>query len=121
MAEIKRCKTPFATEVDGFTRVVTAGELVSTDDPVYTRDRRELFEDLAEHLGEQADRRARASGKGVEQATAEPGEKRDLTPAAPAPSTAPAVETATPAKKTAAKKTTAKKTAVSDPGDGSGS
>ncbi|MER5912321.1 hypothetical protein ABT124_17955 [Streptomyces sp. NPDC001982] len=83
MAEIKRCKNGFATAVDGVTRVVSSGELVSTDDPVYTRDRRDLFEDVTTHVSQQAAGRARAAGKGVEQATAAPGEKRDLTPPAP--------------------------------------
>jgi hypothetical protein len=84
-AEIKRCREPFATEIDGITRVVSAGELVSTDDPAYSRATRIHFEDVALHVGQQADRRARASGAAVEQATADPGEPRSLTPPEPVP------------------------------------
>lgn len=80
MAEIKRCKTPFAVEDEatGATRVIAAGELVSTDDPAYTDDTAEHFEDIEVHTTEQAKRRARAAGT-VEDATADPGEKRTLT------------------------------------------
>jgi hypothetical protein len=84
-AEIKRCREPFATEIDGITRVISAGELVSTDDPAYSRGTRIHFEDVALHVGQQAGRRARASGVAVEQATADPGEPRSLTPPAPDP------------------------------------
>lgn len=79
-AEIKRCREPFATEIDGITRVVSAGELVSTDDPVYSKATRTHFEDVAVHVGERAGRRAAAAGAVVEQATADPGEARTLTP-----------------------------------------
>lgn len=84
-AEIKRCREPFATEVDGITRVVSAGELVSTDDPVYSRATRGHFEDVAVHVGQRAGRRAAAAGAAVEQATADPGEARTLTPPAATP------------------------------------
>ena len=78
MAEIKRCKMPFAIEQNGMTRVVGAGELVSTDDPAYSDATADNFEDIEVYVEEQADRRAKAGGKAgkVEQATAEPGEKR---------------------------------------------
>lgn len=76
MAEIKRCKTPFAVDVNGMTRVVPAGELVSTDDPVYSPARAEYFEDIAVHVEAQAGQRARAAGGTIEAATAAPGEKR---------------------------------------------
>ncbi|MCT9932442.1 hypothetical protein N5079_19765 [Planotetraspora sp. A-T 1434] len=78
MAEIKRCKTAFATEHNGITRVIAAGELVSTDDPVYSDATAEHFEDIEVHVDEQAGRRAAAEGRPVEQATAEPGEKRTV-------------------------------------------
>jgi hypothetical protein len=77
---IKRCKEPFAFEVDGMTRVVAAGSLVDTDDPAYSDTTAQHFEDVDLHVTEQQERRARASGAPVEQATAAPGEKR------PAPS-----------------------------------
>ena len=78
MAEIKRCRTPFAFDNNGMTRVVAAGALVSTDDAAYTADTAEFFEDVNVHVEAQAKRREKASG--VEQATAEPGEKRNVTP-----------------------------------------
>ncbi|MHB9862185.1 hypothetical protein [Streptomyces sp. YIM S03343] len=79
-AEIKRCREPFATEVDGITRVIAAGDLVTTDDPVYNRGTRIHFEDVAVHVGQQAARRAAVAGAVVERATADPGEPRTLTP-----------------------------------------
>ncbi|MCX5201049.1 hypothetical protein OG897_06180 [Streptomyces sp. NBC_00237] len=80
MATIKRCSEPFAAEVGGITRVIAAGELISTDDAIYNRDTRAHFEDVATHVDRQAERRA--SGASVELATAEPGEPRSLTPPA---------------------------------------
>lgn len=71
-------------EVDGVTRVVSAGELVSSDDPVYTRKTRGHFEDLVAHVDQRsAGRAAAVAGGGVEQATAAPGEKRDVQLPAP--------------------------------------
>lgn len=77
MAEIKRCKTPFAFDDNGMTRAIAAGALVSTDDPAYTAGTAEYFEDVNLHVETQAKRREKASG--VEQTTAEPGEKRNVT------------------------------------------
>lgn len=74
--QIKRCKDPFATEVDGMIRVVTAGALVNTDDPIYNRGTAVHFEDLDDFMTESASRVNRASG--VEAATAVPGEKRSV-------------------------------------------
>ena len=79
MAEIKRCKEPFAIEIDGMLRVVPAGALVSTDDPAYSKSTAEHFEDVATHVTAEKKTRDRAAGK-VEKATAEPGEKRSATP-----------------------------------------
>lgn len=84
MAEIKRCKTPFAFDSNGMTRVIAAGVLVSTDDAAYTAGTAEFFEDVDVHVETQAQRRAKASG--VEQATADPGEKRSVTPTRGRPS-----------------------------------
>lgn len=69
-----RCKHPFAFDVDGVSRVVVVDEVVSTDDPAFTA-RQELFtnSDLFEPLEDYVARRT-----GVEQATAEPGEKRSV-------------------------------------------
>ncbi|MGD6761356.1 hypothetical protein ACOKM5_20695 [Streptomyces sp. BH097] len=80
MAEIKRCREPFAIEVDGITRVIAAGALVSTDDPAYTRGTRAHFDDVTVHVDTETSRRAAAAGGPVEEATAAPGELRDLTP-----------------------------------------
>lgn len=77
MAEIKRCRVPFAFDDNGMTRVVAAGALVSTDDPAYTEGTAEHFEDVDVHVKAETKRRAKAAG--VEQATAEPGEKRNVT------------------------------------------
>lgn len=74
MAQIKRCKEPYAISIDGVTRVVTAGTLVSTDDPLYTRGTAQHFDDIDDFMTESTDRRNRATG--VEEATAAPGEKR---------------------------------------------
>lgn len=79
MAQIKRCKEPFATEVDGMLRVVAAGSLVSTDDPAYTKSTAGHFEDVDVHVDAESKTRERAAGR-VEKATAEPGEKRSAGP-----------------------------------------
>lgn len=78
MADIKRCRTPFAFDDNGMTRVISAGALVSTDDPAYTAGTAEHFEDVNLHVETETKRRAKAAG--VEQATADPGEKRNVTP-----------------------------------------
>jgi hypothetical protein len=76
MADLKRCKTPFATTVDGMVRVVTAGAIVSTDDPAYTKGTAEHFEDIETYAADQAGKRRQAAG--VEDTSAAPGEKRSL-------------------------------------------
>ncbi|MEU0393815.1 hypothetical protein ABZ208_13730 [Streptomyces sp. NPDC006208] len=83
---IKRCKASFAVVMNGAPRVITAGQLVDSDDPVI-KGREASFEDVETYMSDRAAR--------VEQATAEPGEKRSVSPPA--------------AKKTAAKKTSASK------------
>ncbi|MFE7236091.1 hypothetical protein ACFVAF_36865 [Streptomyces sp. NPDC057596] len=65
-----RCKRSFSAYVDGSLRVVRAGQLVEDDDPIVTG-REASFESVDAHL---AARRPR-----VEQATAAPGEQRNLT------------------------------------------
>lgn len=84
MAQIKRCKEPFATEVDGVTRVIGSGALVSTDDPAYNRGTAAHFEDIEAHVTAATTRRAAATAGAsrVEQATADPGDLRTLTPPA---------------------------------------
>ncbi|MFG2328253.1 hypothetical protein ACGFMM_01370 [Streptomyces sp. NPDC048604] len=66
---IKRCKASFAVVVNGAPRVVTAGQLVDENDPI-VRGREVNFEDVETYVSE---RKAR-----VEQATAEPGERRSV-------------------------------------------
>ena len=85
-----RCVHPFSFDVDGVSRVVSAGDVVSSDDPRFA-ERRELFDDrtLFEPLEDFIQRRT-----GVEQATAAPGERRSVSPPkrsqAAKPSTKPA-------------------------------
>ncbi|MEU0458603.1 hypothetical protein ABZ322_37835 [Streptomyces sp. NPDC006129] len=66
-----RCKKGFSAYVGGTPRVVRAGALVAEDDPI-VNGRESLFESVDQHLAARATR--------VEQATADPGENRDLTP-----------------------------------------
>lgn len=75
---IKRCKSSFAVHVGGSPRVVVAGTLVDADDPI-VRGHEALFEDVETYMSDKADRAAR-----VEQATAAPGERRSVLPAAAA-------------------------------------
>lgn len=79
MAQVKRCKDPFAVTIDGMIRVVSAGQVISTDDPAYTKDTAEHFEDVDVFVADQASKRKQAAG--VEEATAAPGEKRSVRPA----------------------------------------
>ncbi len=73
-----RCKRSFSAYANGTPRVVRAGQLVAEDDPI-VRGREDAFESVDEHL---ADRQAARQGAGhVEQATSDPGQPRDLTPA----------------------------------------
>lgn len=72
MMEILRCKEPFAADIDGVPRVITAGQLLDSSDPVI-KGRERFFEAVDAHMA----RRSRE----VEQATAAPGEKRSVTPA----------------------------------------
>lgn len=66
---IKRCRASFAVSVNGVPRMVTAGQLVEASDPVI-KGREHLFEDAETYVSERAPK--------VEQATAEPGEKRSV-------------------------------------------
>ncbi|MGW4950666.1 hypothetical protein [Streptomyces parvulus] len=69
-----RCKKSFSAYVSGSPRVVKTGQLVPDDDPI-VKGREASFESVDAHL---AARRPR-----VEQATADPGQPRDLTPPTP--------------------------------------
>lgn len=62
-----RVKEPFAVDVKGAPRVLTAGQLVDSADPV-VKGREHLFETLDTYM----DRKA------PEQATAAPGERRSV-------------------------------------------
>lgn len=70
---IKRCVAAFAASVDGVPRMYTVGQLVDASDPVI-KNREGLFEDVETHMADKAARQAPR----VEQATAEPGEKRSV-------------------------------------------
>lgn len=103
---IKRCKAPFSVWTDGVPRVISGGQLIEDTDPVY-KGHEHLFEDVATYMSERDSR--------VEQATAGPGEKRSVAPAAK--------KAAGPAKKAAAKPSAAsaggaKESAGSDNADG---
>lgn len=82
---IKRCKSPFSVWKNGVPRVITGGQLIEDSDPVY-KGHEHLFEDVETFVSDRA--------VPVEQATAEPGAKRSVSPV--------------PAKKAAAKKTASK-------------
>ncbi|MFD1656991.1 hypothetical protein ACFSL4_01755 [Streptomyces caeni] len=81
MATIYRCLRAFALGANGITKVVPAGKVVSSDDPLF-KGRQDLladktkFEPLDTYIG-------RSLG-GPEQTSAAPGEKRELSaPAEP--------------------------------------
>lgn len=84
---IKRATQAFTAYVGGVPRVVHVGDLVKEDDPVL-KGRGHLFENVEDHV-----RRPRSGP--VEAATAEPGEKRNVTPP-PAPTTSQARRRRTP-------------------------
>jgi len=99
---IKRCKASFAVSANGVPRMVTAGQLVDANDPVI-KGREALFEDVETFMSDKAARQAPK----VEQATAEPGEKRSVAPPR------------APAKKTAAKPQSTDKGAAAPEGKSS--
>lgn len=72
---IRRCKQSFAAVVKGTPRVIAAGALVDSADPIM-KGREALFEDVDAYMADKADRQSRP----VEAATAEPGEKRTVKP-----------------------------------------
>jgi hypothetical protein len=72
---IKRCTAAFAAKVAGIPRMYTPGQLVDDSDPGI-KGREALFEDVESYMSNKAARQAPR----VEQATAEPGERRSVTP-----------------------------------------
>lgn len=79
-AKIVRCNTAFGFEDNGMTRVIPAGNLVSTEDVAF-KQFKEYFDDVETHVDQQKKLAARAANREdesqpVEQATAAPGEKR---------------------------------------------
>ncbi|WP_412079041.1 hypothetical protein ACLF6K_37490 [Streptomyces xanthophaeus] len=66
---IKRCKASFAASVNGTPHMFNVGQLVDADDPVI-KGREALFEDVETYMS--------ARGAQVEQATAEPGDRRSV-------------------------------------------
>jgi hypothetical protein len=91
---IKRCTSAFAASVDGVPRMYTVGQLVDASDPVI-KGREGLFEDVETHMADKAARQAPR----VEQATAEPGERRSVTPRQQAKKAAPSKPEAKPGAK----------------------
>ncbi|MFE9936321.1 hypothetical protein [Streptomyces hirsutus] len=83
-----RCKRAFSAYVDGRPRVVKTGQLVPDDDPI-VKGREASFESVDAHLSARRQR--------VEQATADPGEPRDLTP--PTPASKSASDSKTPSRR----------------------
>ncbi|WP_063735619.1 hypothetical protein [Streptomyces sp. RTd22] len=79
---IKRCNSAFSVWVNGVPVVYSAGQLIEDTDPVF-KTHRAYFEDV-----ETVARPRKATVHKAEQATAEPGENRSLTPptAVPEPS-----------------------------------
>lgn len=68
-----RCKESFAADVNGVQRVVTAGQLLDSADPI-VKGRDSLFEPVETYI--------QRNTPPVEQATAAPGEKRAVKRAA---------------------------------------
>lgn len=108
---IKRCRKPFVAYERGRPRVLHVGDLVDEADPVM-RGRTHLFEDVQATVPHRAEPE-------VEQATAEPGERRSVT-------RPPAKKTAAPPRKTTTEKTPSRprvqgdKAAGKGPGEGDG-
>lgn len=71
---VKRCKAAFAVFVNGSPRMLNPGVLVDESDPI-VKSHPHFFEDVETYVSDRA-------GERVEQATAEPGEKRTVTPTA---------------------------------------
>jgi hypothetical protein len=70
---IKRATASFVAYIAGVPRVVHAGDLIEETDPI-VRGREHLFGEIADHVTR--------SRPPVEQATAEPGERRSVRPSA---------------------------------------
>jgi hypothetical protein len=67
---IKRCKASFSAVIGGAPRVINEGTLVEDGDPILTG-REHLFETVETFMSDR-------SAPPVEQATAEPGERRTV-------------------------------------------
>ena len=72
---IKRAKSSFSAVIGGTPRVVTEGTLVEDGDPIL-RGREHLFETVETFMSDRAPQSTEKAP--VEQATAEPGEKRTV-------------------------------------------
>jgi hypothetical protein len=66
---IKRAKSSFVAYIGGAPRLVNAGDLIDESDPVVAG-REDLFGSIEDHVA--------SSGRTVEQATSEPGERRSV-------------------------------------------
>jgi len=68
-----RCKEPFSADIKGVPRVVPAGQLLDSDDPI-VKGREHLFEPVESFMAS----RVVEVSESVETATAAPGEKRSV-------------------------------------------
>ena len=66
-----RCKEPFSADLNGVPRTIPAGALLDSDDPI-VKGRERLFEPVDAYMVR------RSQSAQVEQATAEPGERRSV-------------------------------------------
>lgn len=79
---IHRCHEAFVTRIDGARVSIAVGDLVEGDEDVY-KARPTAFETVEAYMSMRRARRAAPrTTRGVEQATAGPGEKRSLTESA---------------------------------------
>lgn len=69
---VKRCKSAFTVWVNGVPRVIAGGDLVDDTDPVY-KGHEHFFEDASAYVAK------RETAGRVEDATAEPGDRREVT------------------------------------------
>jgi hypothetical protein len=84
---LKRCKASFVAFLDGIPVAVNVGDIVEDDDRLYKASP-ESFEAIKITRYVSSDQGAsRPEGKPVERATADPGDKRTVTPVAPTSST----------------------------------
>ncbi|GAB2714444.1 hypothetical protein [Streptomyces bullii] len=75
---IHRCHEAFVTRIGGARVSIHVGDLVEDEEDVY-KVRPEAFEPVEEYMAKRRARRTAPARRGVEQATAAPGEQRTVT------------------------------------------